>query len=204
MDDGEKLALDQGGTDPQWHPRCRMSPRIGQAEDLGSRSTISWHQTSASSSEAALVRLSLSGQTISPGPLWNSLLSSARILLTHQSTRHTLLLHGSSRYWNEGKPDYRFWSPAEVLVKYCLRVLDNLVYYFLWQVHGLVSLSPPHVRNWSGWQLAAALVLRVQFHYSSAKQVTLITLPHFLGINLMPMVRPSFSPRCLSGPRSLH
>lgn len=69
MDDGEKLALDQGGTDLTSKVWDVTSDRT-RAEDLGSRSTISWHQASAFSSEAALVRLSLS---LARPSLWSPL-----------------------------------------------------------------------------------------------------------------------------------
>lgn len=121
-----------------------MSPRIGSSRRPW---LLVYHQLASGAS--FLIRGSfgqaelVSGQTISLVPSEIPFLSSGRILPDPSVPRQTLLLHGSSHYRNEGKPDYRFLrSPTEVLVKYCLRVLDNLVYYFLWQVHGLVSHYP--------------------------------------------------------------
>lgn len=126
----------------------------------------------------------ISSQTISLVPSEISFLSSGRILPDPSVPKQTLVLHDSSHYWNERKPDCRFLqSPTEVLVKYCFRVLDYLVHCSLWKVHGLVSNYPASCNK-----LIRTAVCWLPCYFGSnsiifLQKVTLITLT-FLGHQL--------------------
>lgn len=86
-----------------------------------------------------------------------------------------------------------------MLVKYCLRVLDNLVYYFLWQVHGLVSHYPTSCNK-----LIRTAACWLPCYFGSNSIIFLQkSNSHHTHISWASTC-PSFSPHCLSGPRSLH
>lgn len=172
-----------GGTDLTSKVWDVTSDRTLAAEDLGSRSTTSVgirrqlpHQRRLWSAEL------VSGQTISLSPLkfpYFHLPDSTWPISTKAHSSPPWLL--TPLKWR--KAWLQIYVTSRSVGKIRLRVLDNLVYYFLWQVHGLVSHYPTSRKKSSGWQLAGCPGTSGPIPLFFCKQVTLITLT-FLGHQL--------------------